>query len=78
MSNLTVEAWANYSVLQDDAMMIEPNNSEQLKIAIKKVLYDRKLQKRLTEHAYKTAQKFDTKIITSQFIELYKNLLKRA
>lgn len=65
-------------ISEKDALMIEPNDREQLKKAIANLLKNKNLQKRLTEHAYKTVQKFDTAKITKQFIKLYEGLLESS
>lgn len=59
-----------------DVLMINPNNPESLAKNINYILSNKKLQKKLIEHAYKTVQKFDVKKVTKQFVNLYKKCLK--
>ncbi|TKJ17340.1 hypothetical protein CEE44_02285 [Candidatus Woesearchaeota archaeon B3_Woes] len=58
-----------------DVLMAKPNNVEDLSKEINKLLKDKKLQKRLSENAYKKSKEFDFKKITMKFIKLYEGLL---
>ena len=60
---------------EKDVLMAKPKNIESLAFEINKLLSDKKLQKKLTESAYKKSKEFDVHKITKQFIDLYKKLI---
>jgi glycosyltransferase involved in cell wall biosynthesis len=57
--------------------MAKPGDRDSLIAEINKLLNDEKLRKRLAENAYLKSGKFDVRLITQQFIELYEKLLEK-
>ena len=61
----------------EDLLIAEPNNVESLTFQINRLLHNPTLAKTLTENAFKKIDRFDVKVITKQFINLYNSLLNK-
>ncbi len=55
----------------EDVLMVAPGDVPRLAAAILTLLQDTKTARRLAENAYRKTKKFDTSLITAQFLELY-------
>jgi glycosyltransferase involved in cell wall biosynthesis len=90
LSNVLLEAMAcglpiiatrvggNIDLIRDgeNGLLVEPENSEQLSAAIKKILQDKDLAQKLGMEARKTAEeKFSMEIITNNYVSLYQELM---
>lgn len=60
-----------------DVLMAQPGNPKSIAENVLKLLNNRKLQKRLTENAYKKIKEFDIKKIAQQHLELYDEVMGR-
>lgn len=56
------------------SIYVDPTNAEEMAAAIKKVLSDKDLQKKMKEEGYKHARKFNKEEIAGQMMDLYKTL----
>ena len=56
------------------SLYVDPMNAEEMAEAIKTVLADEVLQKKMSDEGYKHAQKFNKELIAEQMMSLYKSL----
>ncbi len=59
-------------------LYVDPNNVEEMTAAIKKVLYDRKLQETMRKEGYRHARNFDENKVSSNIVQIYQKVLKNA
>lgn len=59
-------------------LYVDPNNVEEMTAAIKKVLYDRKLQEIMRKEGYRHARKFDEDKVSSNIVQVYQKVLNNA
>ncbi|MBN2480714.1 MAG: glycosyltransferase family 4 protein [Bacteroidales bacterium] len=59
-------------------LYIDPNNVEEMAAAIKKVLYDKRLQETMIKEGYRHARNFDEEKVSSNIIQVYQKVLNNA
>ncbi len=60
---------------EKDVLMAKPGDVKSLAFQINRLLKNPQLGRKIAENAYSKSRQFDTKIITKQFLDLYKRLL---
>ena len=60
---------------EQDVLMAKPGDLKSLTFQVNRVLRDSALRKKLVENSYPKTKQFDTKLVTKQFVDLYRRLL---
>jgi len=63
---------------EKDVLMAKPNNTKSLIKKINNLINNKKLQKKLSENAYKKSKDFDIEKITGQYLKIYTKLIKNG
>lgn len=58
----------------DAALLVDPNNPQEIKNAIQKVIHDEKFRQELREKGFKQASKFSWENMARQYLNLYKEV----